>query len=1038
MKKRLGKIAVIIGAIAGFLILVVTIVLLFFYYDKPLTRNLVQKYLTAKTGAKVEIGKLDYRLFPAGVRATSLRVSQEDQSGKIVVVIRELRARGQLKRLLKNAKPIFESLEIEGASIELDRPSSGKTDVDVIISGLAEALAYAKTLNLKNTSLNLSLPDAQLALREAELTLSESHRPAVYEFSLGCKSVAVTRDAGDFQFETGLTCAGTLSLSGRVSASAAVKLNSIRFATPWIKNVPGTLAFKLDAEYKAREWTVSMPDWKMDVPDLIAASGALKLNLGRNLAISLRSKFELKDLEKAVDYLRPSLPKKFASLALTGKASSEMSYEFSNRPDKKEDHLKSRARFERARLKYASPEASLESVISGRLELEGPLTGLRVAGEILASDGALTSKKLIIHDLGFRLPVDVGRKQAKSDGFKATIGSLEVPSETKSSSLQDIVLRGSANLDIATQALRLDIVEARTSTLSPLLASVKIALGPRDKKLLKLTCTKVKIPVLRAFFSARLPKELEGWEADSDCDFEVEVQDSPQIKSAWDLSVGLNLSQGKFQNAASTIAGEAVQAAIALKGRYDPSQKTVFFRGDFSMPRGESLWKDLYVDWNKYPVKARFSGNYGISSGRLGEVSLDVSVANLGEIHAQGVIGSQMPPSAALRTRARISLDSLFAFLSKGRASNQSQVEMGGELSADLEVEKKGESFSANGILGIKDGKIGNRASGLVIKGLEAALPFCLREKKGEGGEGVPPFRERGYFRAGEFETPLFKINPLELIIQGEENAFRVEPFSFGFLGGVVEIGKTYLALEPGRLSFKGDSSLRLKEIDISQLPLQSKELHLQGLARAELSRIEIDPQSLIAQGEGSIDIFGGRVSIRNVSVTRPFSPERTYGADLDLKDIDLEKLTGSVPFGKVTGILEGEIRNLKISYGQPEGFDLRLDSLKRKGVSQKFSLKAVNSMSILSSGEKAGVPSSTWWLRFVSSFGYSRIGIRSILKNDMFTLRGTIVEKGVQYLVRRSRFFGIDVINRQPEKGISFRDMIERLKKVGTQAASK
>jgi hypothetical protein len=55
-----------------------------------------------------------------------------------------------------------------------------------------------------------------------------------------------------------------------------------------------------------------------------------------------------------------------------------------------------------------------------------------------------------------------------------------------------------------------------------------------------------------------------------------------------------------------------------------------------------------------------------------------------------------------------------------------------------------------------------------------------------------------------------------------------------------------------------------------------------------------------------------------------------------------------------------------------------------------------------------------------------------------MFTLRGTIVEKGVQYLVRRSRFFGIDVINKQPEKGISFRDMIERLKKVGTQATSK
>jgi len=1038
VKKRLWKIAVIGGAIVAFFILVAIIGFLFFYYDKPLTKNLVQNYINSQTGVKVEIGRLDYRLFPARVRASSVRVSQKDQSGQIDVFIKELSARGQLKRLLKNAKPVFESIEIEGASLEINRTSPGKTDLDVIISGLAGALAYTKTLTLKNAFLKLTLPDMQLALREAELTLSESHRPAAYEFSLGCKSVALTRGAGDFQFETGLTSAGTLSLSGRVSASADVKLDSIHFATPRIKDVPSRLAFKLGAEFKAREWTVSVPDWKMDVPNLIDASGALKVNLGRNLTLSVRSRFELKDLEKALVYLRPFWSKKFGSFELTGKASAEASYEYSNRPDKKEDHLKSRARFERARLKYASPEASLKAVISGRLELSGPLTDPRIAGEILASDGTLISKKLTMHDIGFRLPIDAGRKLAKSDGFKATIGSLDAPSEKKSVSLKDIVLKGSASLDISAQALRLDILEARTSTLSPLLCSVKIALGPRDKKLLKLTCTKLKIPVLQAFFSTQLPKELEGWEIDSDCDFEVEVQDSLQKKSAWDFSAGLNLSQGKFQNPASTIAGEALQAVIALKGRYDPGQKNVFLRGDFSIPRGETLWKDFYLDWSKYPVKAGFSGTYGIPSGRLDDVSLDVSVTNLGEVHAQGVAGTQMPLSAALRTSARINLSSLFVLLIKGQTSNQSQIEMGGELRADLKVEKKGESFSASGTLGIKDGAIGNRASGLVIKKIEAAIPFCLAERKDDGRSGVPPFLERGYFRAGEFETPLFKINPLELMIQGEENAFRVDPFSFKFLGGVVEIGKTSLAFEPRRPSFKGDSSLRLTEIDLSQLPLQSEELRLQGRARAELSRIEIDPQSLVAQGEGSIDIFGGRVSIRNISVTQPFSPERTYVCDLDLKDIDLEKLTSSVPFGKVTGILDGEIRGLKISYGQPESFELRLESVKRKGVSQKFSLKAVNSISILSSGEKAGVPSSTWWLHFVSSFGYSRIGIRSTLKNDMFTLRGTIVEKGVQYLVRRSRFFGIDVINKQPEKGISFRDMIERLKKVGTQATSK
>lgn len=47
-----------------------------------------------------------------------------------------------------------------------------------------------------------------------------------------------------------------------------------------------------------------------------------------------------------------------------------------------------------------------------------------------------------------------------------------------------------------------------------------------------------------------------------------------------------------------------------------------------------------------------------------------------------------------------------------------------------------------------------------------------------------------------------------------------------------------------------------------------------------------------------------------------------------------------------------------------------------------------------------------------------------------MFTVRGLIHEDGVEYLVKRRFFAGIDVINRNPDNRIGFSDMLERAKR--------
>jgi len=59
-------------------------------------------------------------------------------------------------------------------------------------------------------------------------------------------------------------------------------------------------------------------------------------------------------------------------------------------------------------------------------------------------------------------------------------------------------------------------------------------------------------------------------------------------------------------------------------------------------------------------------------------------------------------------------------------------------------------------------------------------------------------------------------------------------------------------------------------------------------------------------------------------------------------------------------------------------------------------------------------------------------VGLVSSLPTNTFTLNGAIHEGGVEYLVKKPALFGISVINREPDKVISFKEMTNRLKRVG------
>ncbi len=229
------------------------------------------------------------------------------------------------------------------------------------------------------------------------------------------------------------------------------------------------------------------------------------------------------------------------------------------------------------------------------------------------------------------------------------------------------------------------------------------------------------------------------------------------------------------------------------------------------------------------------------------------------------------------------------------------------------------------------------------------------------------------------------------------------------------------------------ETGIRVNDVNLGKLISTMVTLNkpVDGHLKGNLSLLKITSGNLTTRGYLTAKIFKGTVKITHLSVENVFSENRILGADIDFTDLDLEELTAITNFGKITGVLAGYVHNLRIAYGQPISFDALFHTVKRKGIDQKINVKAVDNIAQLGGSGSSFRGLGKLVTVFFKEFPYEQIGIRCTLKNDVFTIRGTVISDHTEYLVKRKGFTGINVINRNPNNNISFKDMIKRLERI-------
>ena len=185
------------------------------------------------------------------------------------------------------------------------------------------------------------------------------------------------------------------------------------------------------------------------------------------------------------------------------------------------------------------------------------------------------------------------------------------------------------------------------------------------------------------------------------------------------------------------------------------------------------------------------------------------------------------------------------------------------------------------------------------------------------------------------------------------------------------------------------------------------------------------------SEGDSVASVFGGDIVLSKIEAFGLFSSTPLLKLNARVNDLHLDQLTRDTSFGRIEGVLTGRILNLEIANKQPQKFDLLLETVEKKDIDQRISIKAVDNIARIGGGQSpfmglAGVITS-----FFKEFPYKKIGVHATLDNDIFRIHGTIKEDGKEFLVKRSGLSGVNVINQNPDNRIRFQDMVKRVKRI-------
>jgi hypothetical protein len=782
------------------------------------------------------------------------------------------------------------------------------------------------------------------------------------------------------------------------------------------------LCFEGRGIYRVAEKVLDLAGWSLEAADLLEAAGTARLEVDtpHRLQLSLREgrldADQFGALYTGLAGGRPMPLSVSGAIGLQGSVDGPLTG--------KESEWQGNLKFmlQSVPVAYHDTSNHLQAVLSGSVQANGYLTNPYVQLNLEANDmaitttyGVLTEFRPLMSASGHFPVLDVS-VHTRSPGARLSAGSRRL------TQVRVELDRGRINLQNGEMSL--PRIALSSSTLANLAGSLTRT-GERTLMRLKGRNS----ALLRAAASwGFLP-----------ADWRFNAQDTLDLALEWQTGGGgsldcrMGLADFQFSDPGESRFAEKLDVALETNARFGREVVTVQSDVRLTATAGEILWGKYYLDLGAMPFSA--SGRLKIKTDQ-GLLIVDRLETALKNLIVLTVSGSARSAAEGLKLDLRLNVpavkaQSLYRQLivepHKYDQPNLSDVRVDGRIGGEIALFGGLRSMRAKGRAYWLQGHVSSKNGTISLSGIDLDLPLWYQSAP----QAAPSSTLTGHLTVEKMQLPYLGEQTLALNFDVSPNRLVLrQPPALRLFSGRIDLGPvalTNLFHEHAVL----ETHISATGIEIDSLLKGIWSQPTGGVLAGRLESVRLENNRLTSQGTVTIDIFDGSIDIIDPSVSGPLTSIPVFFFNSLINDLGLEKMTAGTAFGKIQGILRGSATDVEIVNGQPQKFELRLETVPKKGVQQKINLRAVESIASLGGGGSPFVGLAGSFASFFREFPYWKIGIAASLENDVFRVNGTIKKDGKEYLVKKSGFSGVDVVNLNPNNRISFKDMVKRIKRI-------
>ena len=501
-------------------------------------------------------------------------------------------------------------------------------------------------------------------------------------------------------------------------------------------------------------------------------------------------------------------------------------------------------------------------------------------------------------------------------------------------------------------------------------------------------------------------KPPEGFQMDGRAAFHVEARGTERLTA---LDIRATLEELTANNAEGTVATDKL--GLNLDARLRRVGADWELEGTLRSAMGQAYSEPVFIDLGEHPLDARMKATWQDEREALTLESAEFDLQGVARGKVRGMLDFAREP---LLNALHVDLESLTF---PGAYASLFQPFL---LSTELK-----DLTTSGGV----SGSVG------IAAGAPAAIDLALDDVSAEdkaGKLGMRGLRGRVVWQSSEARKKSAAGADPESRLQW--NSAHL----YGLAGGAASLrfaasGADFRLLEPALLPiFDGglaintlavrnfgtpDLALRFDaELEPISMRLLSEAFGwptFAGAIEGRIPNVTLEERVLSFGGDLEARIFDGHVVVSGMKLRDPLGTYPRLSANITMRNLDLQAVTGTFSFGTITGRLDADVRNLELFRWQPIRFDARMYTPPKDKSRHRISQRAVNNLSNIGGGG-GGVAAALQGgvMRFFDNFGYARLGLSCRLENEVCYMDGVEpAAGGAYYIVKGSGIPRIDII---------------------------